>query len=72
MKQKRKDEKKGKGQFQKKTRKIVFLGGCEEKTLFFIKMAFLEKQGNTICVQKVQKTHIFVATICFWKVALLL
>ena len=41
MKQKRKDGKKEKEIFKKKT-KIVFLGGCEEIS-FLIKMAFLEK-----------------------------
>ena len=47
-----------------KPRKIVFLGGCEE---FLIKMIFLEKQGNTICVQKVQKTRVSLQLSVFGK-----
>ena len=54
-KKKRKHEKNGKIKFQKKPRKIVFFGWLWRKMFFFVKMSFLEKQANTICVRKVKK-----------------
>ena len=35
-----------------------------------VKMAFSEKLANTICVRKVEKARICVATICFGKMVL--
>ena len=57
-KSKGQSEKNGKGKFQKKPRKIVFLGGCEEM-VFLLKCHFLEKLANTIRVQTVKKKHPF-------------
>ena len=47
------------------------LGGCEQNVSFFVfaKMAFVRKIGkHYLCSEG--KTRIFVATICFWKMAL--
>ena len=38
-----------------------------KKKVFLLKCHILENLANTICVRKVQKARIFVATICFWK-----
>ena len=58
--------------FKKKPRKTMFFGWLWRKKVFFVKMAILEKPAKTICAQKAQKTRIFVATICFWKMVLFL
>ena len=60
IKQMRKDNKTGKRKLQKKTSKIVFLGGCEEKGSFLLN-GILEKLANIICVRKVKKRAFFVA-----------
>ena len=51
-KKKRKHEKHGKIKFQKKPRKIVFLGGYEEKWCFFVKLSFFRKIGkHYLCLE---------------------
>ena len=57
LKRKRNMKKKRKGKFQKTSRKIVFLGGCEE--FVFCKTGIFEKWTKTICVRKVKKNAHF-------------
>ena len=57
-KAKRKIKKKGKGNFQPKNRKFVFLGGCEEKVFFFsVQMSFFRKIGKHDLCSDGKKTH---------------
>ena len=55
------------------TENSVIWGGCEEKRSFFVKMTIFRKIGkHYLCSEGKEKTHIFVATICFGKMVLCL
>ena len=57
---------------KQKQEKLCFWGGCEQKDFFsFAEMAILKIGKHYLCSER-KKTRIFVATICFGKMVLLL
>ena len=48
-----------KEKIQKKNRKIVFLGGCEENCFFFVKMSFFRKIGKHYLCSEGKKKRAF-------------
>ena len=70
-KQKRKYETNGKGKCQKNAQKNSVFGVVVKNKGVFLKMAFFREIGkHYLCSEGKQKTHIFVATICFGKLVL--